>query len=101
VYQGVEGAQRVTVYDVTFDNSYLSGGETFAASSVGLSSIDYGAFIGMKSAGSTTVNIANGHVEQTADPAANKFHLFDETPAEVASTADLSGVIARFKFYGH
>lgn len=99
VASGVEGNKRFTVTNVTFDSSYLSGGEIVAASDLGLSSLEYGS-CNIKAVGGT-VNIASAFLECTADPTTNKLHLRDETPAEVASTADVSTCVVQVKAVGY
>jgi hypothetical protein len=98
-WAGVSGTQRKTVTNVTFDSSYLSGGETVTAAQLGLSSLDYGT-CQIKAVGGT-VNVASAFLECVADPAANKIHLWDETPAEVTSTADVSGIVVQVTAFGH
>lgn len=98
-WAGVSGTQRRTVTNVTMDSSYLSGGETVTAAQLGLSSVDYG-ICSIKSVGGT-INVAEAFLECKADPATNLLHLYDETPAEVSSTSDVSGVVVQVVAYGH
>jgi hypothetical protein len=55
------------------------------------------ASITIKSAGSTTVNLANFYYDATNE----KILCFDETPAQIADTSDLTGVVLRVEAYGH
>lgn len=96
----VVGTQRKTVTNVTMDSSYLSGGETVNATSLGLSSLD-NATCQIKSTSGGGVNVASAFLECTADPTANKLHLWDETPAEVASTSDVSTTVVQVTAFGH
>lgn len=94
VDQGVEGNKRVVTTDITFDSSYPTGGEAVTLSSVGLMNADY-AVCNVKAIGGT-VNVANVYY----DRANKKLKVYDETPAEVSNTADLSTLVAQVKFYG-
>lgn len=99
VDSGVEGNKRFTVTNVTFDSSYLSGGETVTAANLGLSALSYGS-CNIKAVGGT-INVASAFLECVADPTANKIHLYDETPAEVASTSDVSTCVVQVKAFGY
>lgn len=93
VDQFVAGNKRVVTADVTMDSSYLSGGEPLTLAQLGLT--DHTAsVVTMKSPGSTTVNVTQGYYDGAL------LHLFDETPAEVASTSDLTGVVMRLRVEG-
>lgn len=90
----VIGNKRVSVTDVTMDSGYLSGGEGLSASSLGLRVVDF-AICTVKSVGGT-VNVAQVHY----DPSTGLIHLFDETPAEVASTSDVSNIVVQVVAFG-
>lgn len=81
----VLGNQRVTFSTVTLDSSYPTGGESVTAAQLGLSSVK-AALVNI-TAVNGTVNVANAFY----DVANSKVKVFDETPAEVANTTDLSG----------
>jgi hypothetical protein len=83
----IVGNQKETCYDVTFDNSYLEGGEACAPSLLGLSNIERTTCTIQKVGGTVNVVAASRYEE--------KLHLFDETPAEVASGADVSNIVIR------
>jgi len=89
----IVGNKKKTVYDVTFDSSYLSEGETCSPANLGLNAVEYSKCAVQKVAG--TVNVAN------ASRYEEKLHLFDETPAEVASEANVEGVVVRVEAYGN
>lgn len=91
----VVGAQRKTVTDVSMDTSYLSGGEPVTAGNLGLNTVDT-ATATIQTAATTTVNAASA----SYDEAAALLHVWDETPAEVASTANLSGLVVRVVAHG-
>lgn len=99
VSSGVVGNRRMTVSNVTMDSSYLSGGETLAASALGLTVVDY-AICTIKAVGGT-INVASAAYEVKSDPSTNLLHLYDETPAEVASTSDVSSDVIQVVAYGH
>lgn len=83
----IVGNQKETVYDVTFDSKYLEGGESATAANLGLNNIERSTWTVQKVGG--TVNVAS--VSRYEE----KLHLFDETPAEVASEADVSNIVVR------
>lgn len=87
------GKQKETCTDVTFDNKYLSEGETLAAATLGLSRIERATCNIQKVGG--TVDVASAAWE------ADKIHLYDQTPAEVASEADVSGIVVRVVARGY
>lgn len=89
----IAGNKKKVVYDVTCDNKYLEGGETLAPATVGLSEIEHAECTIQKVGG--TVNVASASWE------ASKLHLYDETPAEVASEADVSNIVVRLVAEGH
>jgi hypothetical protein len=94
VLDDVVGSRRVTVTDVTMDNSYLSGGEPVTPANLRLGQFDH-AICNIKAVAGT-VNVA----EAFLDTSAQLLHVFDETPGEVASTNDLTGVVIRVTAYG-
>lgn len=91
----IVGAQKKTITDVALDSSYQSGGEPLPASSLRLNKVDY-ANAEIYSAATTTVNATSAGY----DPTNALLHVYDETPAEVASTADLTGLVVRVTAYG-
>lgn len=90
----VQGNKRVTFSTVTFDSSYPTGGESVTAAQLGLSKVDW-ATPTVKTIGGT-VNVAN----VTYDRTNSKFKVYDETPAEVANTADLSTLVVEVRAEG-
>lgn len=88
----IEGNKKKVVYDVAFDNKYLEGGETLAATSLGLNVFET-AICDVKTVGGT-VNVASAYYDGSL------IHLRDETPAEVASEADVSGFVVRVTAWG-
>ena len=91
----IVGSQKETVTDVTFDNKYLEGGETLTAANLGLSHVEQATCTIQEVAGE--VNVASA----AYDEAEELLHLFNETPAEVASEADVEGVVVRVVAKGY
>lgn len=88
--QDVWGRQRVNIVNVTFDESYATGGESFAPAMVGMAEITFVSFS----------PLASGYVVRW-DRAAAKAMVFGEEAVaaggpllEVAGTTDLSGLTA-------
>ena len=90
----VPGAQRFSVSSVTFDSKYVTGGEPLTAAELGLTRVDW-AIATVKKVGGT-VNVAQAvyNVEKST------LQLFDETPAEVASEADVSNIVVQVVAFG-
>jgi hypothetical protein len=82
------GNRKETVKNVTFDSSYLEKGETLTKSQLGFSQFVESAVATIKSV-KGTVNVASA----SYDIAKEVLHLFDETPAEVASEANVEGMV--------
>jgi hypothetical protein len=86
----VVGSYRQAVTDVTMDNSYASGGEAVTPKNLGLTVVDY-ATCHIQSTSGGGVNVASAGY----DPSTALLHVFDETPAEVASGADIATTVVR------
>lgn len=102
-----DGNKRRRVYDVTFDSSFLSGGETLTAANVGMKkiteAIPHGAF--RKTADNTDAILVSYDYTNSVlcaydqkDPAATGGA--DIALPIVASTTDLSGYSGRITFLG-
>lgn len=78
-------AGKAVVVDITFDNSYPTGGEAFAAADVQLSSIDY-VNVDQKGAASRIVNY---------DYTNSKLMLFTALSTEAANASDQSTIVVR------
>lgn len=97
------GRLRGRIYDVQFDNSYLTTGEPLSPDDVGLLSVIGCYCIGVSGSGggSTTAyavpifNLANGNLQAYETGAA-----VDTLLKEVTSAQDLSGNIYRIMFFG-
>lgn len=86
----IVGSRKRTVTDVTFDNSYPTGGEPVTAAQLGaLQRVD-SAICQIKAVGGT-VNVTSVFYDEAND----KLVAYDETPAEVADQADLSTLVVR------
>src|SRR3990172_4286733 len=91
----IVGDERRTVTDVTFDTSYPTGGEAVTAAELGLHKIHTGTCCDLTATGAA-VNVASA----TFDHATSKILLYDETPAQVASTADVATTVVRVVAHG-
>ena len=91
----VLGTNRRTVTDITMDSSYLSGGEPVTANNLRLGRVVY-ATAQIQSTSGGAVNVASAGY----DPATALLHVYDETPAEVASAADIATTVIRVEAYG-
>ena len=83
------GSQRIVVADVTFDNSYPTGGEAIAAGDAGLGAIQF-AVTGGNTANTFAWDYTNGKL----------LAYVRTTGAEVANTTDLSTTTIRVRFEG-
>lgn len=92
----VVGNQKKTVTDVTFDSSYPTGGETVTPANLGLTYVEY-AETNVITATGGGVNVTNAKY----DKANQKTLLYDETPAEVANTSDVSTTVVRHTAFGY
>ena len=92
----VFGNKRVSVAEVTFDNSYPTGGEALTATDLGLTSVDF-AITTVVSATGAGVNVANAFYEVDSDVVL----VYDETPAQVANASDLSNVVVQVVAFGY
>lgn len=90
----VLGNKRVSFATVTLDSSYPTNGESVTAAQLGLSSV-HAAVVTVSAVGGT-VNVA----QATYDVANSKIKVFDETPAEVSNTADLSNIVLKVVAFG-
>ncbi len=83
------------VAQVVAYGTYLEGGETLSAASLGLNKVEY-ATCTVYSIATTSVNIASA----SYDPTASLLHLWDNTPAEVAGAAAVEGAVVQVLAYG-
>ena len=92
----VFGNKRVSVAEVTLDSSYPTGGESITATQLGLKSVDF-AITTVKSATGAGVNVATAYYDNST----SKVLVYDETPAQAASEADLSNVVVQIVAFGY
>lgn len=92
---GGVASPKVTVTDVALDSSYPTGGEAVTAANLGLTRVDF-AIATVKSAATTTVNVANVHYDKDT----GKLLIYDESPAEVANAADINGLVVQVIAWG-
>lgn len=91
------GAERRTVTEITFDNSYLEGGEPLTAAQLSLKKVIFAACEIINGSEEATVRPTNCYYT----PATEKIHLIDSaTGKEVASTKDMSKVKVQVEAYG-
>lgn len=91
----VPGSERISVTDVTCSTKYVEGGEALTAEQLGLNQVDF-ALCQIKSSGEGTVNIVRAYYDDDEE----KLQLFDETPAEVASEAEIKEPVVRVIAWG-
>lgn len=91
----VRGNRKETVTNVTFDSSYLEKGETLTKAQLGFTSFIDSTISTIKEV-KGTVNVASAHYERSKEV----LHLFDETPAEVASEANVEGMVIQITAVG-
>jgi len=88
------GSEMRSVATVTMDSTYPTGGEPLTAKELGLRYVN--SAVATVSAVGGTVNVAQASYDKTNE----KLKLFDETPAEVANAADVSGIKLQVIAYG-
>lgn len=120
----VFGNRRIVLGDVTLSTSYAAGGDTLAASALGLSTVEFAAFEGLNSLIELKYDRANGKVQAffpvggsptapttLVDPvgatgavavtsSAATLPIVPGRAKEVAATANLSTVVGRAYFIG-
>jgi hypothetical protein len=90
----ISGNKKKAVRDIEFDSSYTESGEKLTKAQMGLSSVEYSTEQIRAVKGS--VNVANA----SWDSSKELIHLYDETPGEVASEANVEGVVVRVEAFG-
>src|SRR5882672_7861941 len=91
----IVGNRKETVTNVTMDSSYQEKGEKLTPAQLGFTSFVDSAQSLIKEV-KGTVNVANAHYERAKE----LLHLFDETPAEVASEANVEGIVVQVTAQG-
>lgn len=94
------GDQMFAVADVTCSEKYVEGGEVVKASEFGLRTLAFAIPLGLKDDGAGTVNIANAFFSVASNKTEGKLILRDETPAEVASEAEIKKPIVTLLAFG-
>ena len=88
------GNQKQTVYDVTMDNSYLTGGEVATAANLGLNYIDH-AEAQVTVAANASDAIGNAQFVRSSG-LTGLVKLYDpDVPADMTSADDLTGCVVR------
>lgn len=91
----IVGNQKETVYDVTFDSSYTEKGEALTRAQLGLNRIERA---------TCTIEAVKGEVNVASasyDEDEQLIHLYNETPAEVASEGNVEGMVVRVVSRGY
>jgi len=93
----VMGNKRVSTADVVFDSLYPTGGELVTAAQLSLSAVTHATAV---------ISVPDDAIGTTAARyvvSTSKIIVYDDddTPAEVASTADLAGLTVRLVAYGY
>lgn len=84
----VAKAERIVVTTVTFDSSYVTGGEPFTAADLGMGRIDF--------LSATT----DGNFAVVWDKANSKLKAFTNAGVEVANATNLSAIAVRIMAIG-
>lgn len=106
VSKSVQGNKRAVEANVTYSNSYSTGGETLHVSDLGLQQVEE-AYVHAGTLDATSQNTgytpaAHGtHVILAGTPAAPKLKVYEGTTSEVANATNLSALTARIVFKGH
>lgn len=86
----VVGNQREVCVDATFPTKYVTGGMSVSLAELGLNVLER-ADCSIVGIGEGTVNITNAVYDKTN----KKVLLYDETPAQVASEAEIKAPVVR------
>jgi hypothetical protein len=89
------GNFKIEVVDVTFDNSYPTGGEAVTLTQIG--NPLFGIATVKSSSSSTVDNVVEAHY----DPATNKVLLWLAAGAQAASTADCTDLVVQVVVFGY
>jgi hypothetical protein len=103
--KGVPGNLQYRIVEVTFDSSYVTGGESFTASDLGWDKIEFVSIGNVEDASGTDYaynalyDYANSKIKVYNGDASNTSTDLSAT-IEVANAADLSNVTTRLMVYG-
>ena len=92
----VVGNQKEVVHHATFGTKYTTGGLSVTPTELGLSYIEK-ADCSIQNIGEGTVNITTAIYNEST----NKIELYDETPGQVASEAEVKAPVIRITARGH
>lgn len=95
----IVGNRKETITDVTFDSSYLTGGEAWAAADLGLNYVEYGQ-AKIKTPGNATDTLANSEFVRT-NGQGGFIKLWDAVPAQITSADDVSACVVRVTARGY
>ncbi len=91
----IVGNQKEVVYDCTFPTKYTTGGMSVTPAETGLSNFER-VDCSIQGIGEGTVNIANAIYDEST----KKILLYDETPGQVASEAEIKAPVVRITARG-
>jgi hypothetical protein len=95
------GDQMFAIADITCSEKYVAEGEVVKASEFNLRTFAFVFPLGVKTLGSgSTVNIANAVFSVSSNKTEGKLILRDETPAEVASEAEIKKPVITLCAFG-
>ena len=103
VRHGVDHNRRYTEADVTFDNSYPTGGEAVSLASIGLNWVSRVQIVfDAWPDGATVTTATHGRqvVPDISTPTAPKLKVYTANDTEATNTSDQSQVVQRLRFYG-
>ena len=92
----IVGNHKETVYDLTFGTKYTTGGLSATPAELGLNYLER-ADCSIVNIGEGTVNIANA----VYDESTKKVLLYDETPGQVSSEAEIKAPVVRITARGN
>lgn len=92
----IVGNQKEVVHDLTFPTKYVTGGSAATKAELGLSYLER-ADCSIVGIGEGSVNIANAVYDESTE----KVKLYDETPGEVSSEAEIKAPVVRITARGH
>lgn len=92
----IVGNQKEVVHHLTFPTKYVTGGSAATKAELGLSYLER-ADCDIVNIGEGSVNVVNAVYDESTE----KVLLYDETPAEIASEAEVKAPVVRITARGH
>lgn len=88
------GNFKIEVVDVTFDNSYPTGGEAVTLNQIGIP------LFGIATVKSSSASTVDNIVQASYDPATGKVLLWLAAGAQLTNTADCTDLVVRVVVFG-